>query len=297
MRYWIFKMARDDANPAEWLRKGATSADGSGHRLVNQRPAAGDRCFYWQTARARQLFALATITRVHRRNHRIVAESRADTGAFSAPLTIDELRTIRQLKETAFLRPGYSATFYAIDPAVARLLYQLCVANAPLYAGTWSGIPDSSREARAAWRTIAQTRASAPREADRLIPKVRDKKQWQARLTRAGQARFRQMLCDATGGRCEISGCQVLSAMDACHIQPHSRGGSYDPSNGVLLRTDIHALIDAGLIRLEPRSLRISCAPALAGTEYWAYHDSKLAPRLDGSRPREAALRKYWGRA
>lgn len=295
MRYWIVKMARDDSDPSAWLRKGTHSTDGSNHPLVKQRPSKGDRCFYWQTGGTRQLFGLGTIKKTGSSSRkRFVASHRADTGMFGEPLTIDELRTAPELREASFLKPGYAATFYALDGAQASLLYQLCVANATLYGGAWPELATSSKRANAAWRVIQKHRGTVDKTLT-PFPRTKDKKQLQARLTRAGQVRFRRMLRDATGGRCEISGCEVLQALDACHIKSHSGGGTYKPANGVLLRTDIHALIDAGLMHIAPRSLKISCAPTLAGSSYWEYQGQHLLPRLDKSRPDGKALATYWG--
>ena len=296
MRYWVVKMARDDSDPSGWLRKGTVSKDGTNHHLVNKQPGPGERCFYWQTAGVRQVFGLGTITKTgSSRTKRFLATHRADTGLFLRPLTIDELRRVPELRSSTFLSPGYSATFYELTLAEASLLYQLCVFSAPIYAGVWKGLAASSRLAAKAWRRVRSRRDKTERGAIPPFPRSRERWQLQARLTRSGQPGFRRTLRDATGGRCEVSGCSVLEALDACHIKPHRGGGTYQPSNGVLLRTDIHALMDAGLMHIAPGTLEICCAANLRGTEYWKYDGRCLAPRLDGSRPDRKALASYWG--
>jgi hypothetical protein len=59
------------------------------------------------------------------------------------------------------------------------------------------------------------------------------------RLVRPGEARFREALFDAFGGRCVITGCAVPVALEAAHIRPLWDSGSDGLENGLLLRTDL----------------------------------------------------------
>jgi hypothetical protein len=69
---------------------------------------------------------------------------------------------------------------------------------------------------------------------------------------RRGQPEFRQKLLAAYKGRCAITDCDVVDALEAAHIVPHSMGGRYDTSNGLLLRADIHTLFDLHLLTVCP---------------------------------------------
>jgi hypothetical protein len=51
---------------------------------------------------------------------------------------------------------------------------------------------------------------------------------------------LRQTLLRLYNGKCAITGCSVVSTLEACHIVPFAEGGSYNPSNSILLRADIH---------------------------------------------------------
>jgi 5-methylcytosine-specific restriction endonuclease McrA len=59
---------------------------------------------------------------------------------------------------------------------------------------------------------------------------------------RSQQAAFRRAVLARSGGVCEVCGSNV--GVQAHHKVPLSRGGSYDPSNGVALCPTHHLLVD-----------------------------------------------------
>jgi putative restriction endonuclease len=63
---------------------------------------------------------------------------------------------------------------------------------------------------------------------------------------RLGQGAFRIAVTEAYGRQCAISDGKVLPALDAAHIRPYADGGLHIKSNGILLRKDIHSVLDAG---------------------------------------------------
>lgn len=66
---------------------------------------------------------------------------------------------------------------------------------------------------------------------------------------RTQQAAFRRAVFMACGGRCVVSGCDVPEALDAAHLEGRSwRKGDNTAADGVLLRRDLHALYDMGLL-------------------------------------------------
>lgn len=69
---------------------------------------------------------------------------------------------------------------------------------------------------------------------------------------RPEQAAFRRRVFLAWHGRCAVSGCGVRQALDAAHRKGRSwKLGHNNASDGLLLRKDLHALYDAGLLRLD----------------------------------------------
>jgi putative restriction endonuclease len=69
---------------------------------------------------------------------------------------------------------------------------------------------------------------------------------------RLGQGAFRILVTDSYHRRCAVSGERTLPALDAAHIRPFAEGGSHEISNGVLMRRDIHGLLDLGYVTIAP---------------------------------------------
>lgn len=68
---------------------------------------------------------------------------------------------------------------------------------------------------------------------------------------RPDQAKFRDAVFLACQGRCVVSGCDVPEALDAAHLSGRNwREGQNQATDGVLLRRDLHALYDRGLLVL-----------------------------------------------
>jgi putative restriction endonuclease len=65
---------------------------------------------------------------------------------------------------------------------------------------------------------------------------------------RLGQGAFRLVVTDGYERRCAITGERTLPILDAAHIKSYKAGGEHVPSNGLLLRTDIHRLFDKGYV-------------------------------------------------
>jgi hypothetical protein len=68
---------------------------------------------------------------------------------------------------------------------------------------------------------------------------------------RPSQAAFRRKVFERFQGMCAISGCSVEKALDAAHLQGRKwRLGHNEAADGVLLRKDLHALYDNGLLSI-----------------------------------------------
>ncbi|SIT36575.1 conserved hypothetical protein [Paraburkholderia ribeironis] len=68
---------------------------------------------------------------------------------------------------------------------------------------------------------------------------------------RPEQRTFRESVFYAYAGRCAISGCSVPEALEAAHLAGRDwRQGHNSASDGILLRRDLHALYDRGLLRI-----------------------------------------------
>lgn len=76
---------------------------------------------------------------------------------------------------------------------------------------------------------------------------------------RPEQAAFRERVGKACGWACVITGETVREVLDAAHLPGSSwRAGDNAGSDGVLLRADLHRLLDAGLLRIEDGVVRVT---------------------------------------
>lgn len=102
---------------------------------------------------------------------------------------------------------------------------------------------------------------------------------------RSGQGRFRDALIARHKGRCTVSKCAVPEALEAAHVMPHTGDPKWDhPDNGMLLRRDLHAMFDAMLWSIDPKSNRLRVAERLKTTSYGKLDgreiDHSVAPAL-----------------
>ena len=69
---------------------------------------------------------------------------------------------------------------------------------------------------------------------------------------RPHQRRFRERLMKAYSGRCAVTGCAVPELLDAAHLMPWRIA-----DEGILLRVDIHRMIDRGLADITDGQFRL----------------------------------------
>jgi len=115
---------------------------------------------------------------------------------------------------------------------------------------------------------------------------------------RLGQGAFRIIVTDNYARRCAVTGERTLPALDAAHIRPYAEHGEHEPSNGLLLRRDIHSLFDRGYVTVTPaghfevsRRIRDEFEN---GRDYYALHGKairvpdigELQPDLNALRPK-----------
>lgn len=107
---------------------------------------------------------------------------------------------------------------------------------------------------------------------------------------RSGQSAFRQMVLEAYGYRCAITGETCREVLEAAHIQPYVNEESNDVRNGLALRTDIHRLFDAGLITVDA-DYRVQVSDHLSSPHYQAHGGIRLRlPSDPGKHPASISL-------
>ena len=72
------------------------------------------------------------------------------------------------------------------------------------------------------------------------------------RPRRIGQGTFRVVITDIYQRRCAVTEEKALPALDAAHIRPFSEEPENYIRNGVLMRSDLHRLFDAGYMTITP---------------------------------------------
>jgi putative restriction endonuclease len=131
----------------------------------------------------------------------------------------------------------------------------------------------------------ALPREDQPKNAPWRPPDYQQRERVRASVVRRrGQATFRRKVLAAYRGRCALTGTDVLPALDAAHISPYSGPASDHIENGLLLRSDIHALFDLGLLAIDSASMRCLLDPSLASTSYADLEGRKLRLPVDGSK-------------
>ena len=97
---------------------------------------------------------------------------------------------------------------------------------------------------------------------------------------RIGQGSFRTSVTAAYQKRCSITGERTLPALEAAHIKSYAKSGPNLATNGLLLRSDLHKLFDAGYVTVTP-DLKVEVSPRIKsefenGKEYYQFHGKAL---------------------
>jgi hypothetical protein len=110
-------------------------------------------------------------------------------------------------------------------------------------------------------------------------------------IKRRGHPQFRQALLDAYEHRCAITNFNAVDTLEAAYIVPFRGKFTHHPSNGLLLRADIHALFDLGKIAVDTGTMSIVIADDLMDTSYRILSGRPLRyPKDEGQRPSSEAL-------
>lgn len=133
---------------------------------------------------------------------------------------------------------------------------------------------------------VENSEDASPRYRERVLSRVR-----------LGQGAFRVMITEAFQRKCAVTGERTLPVLEAAHIKPFSESGPSTISNGLLLRSDLHKLYDAGYLTVTPE-YRLEVSPRLRedfdnGKIYYEMHGRPLVvtPNLERDRPNRELLR------
>jgi len=114
-------------------------------------------------------------------------------------------------------------------------------------------------------------------------------------LPRLGQGAFRMIVADSYDRACALSSSHIFPILDAAHIRPYAQNGTHSPTNGLLLRQDIHTLFDRGYLTVTPE-YKIEVSSRIKGefnngTEYYRLHGQRIRlPALEQLYPAKDML-------
>jgi putative restriction endonuclease len=152
--------------------------------------------------------------------------------------------------------------------------------------------PDGAR----LWAAVSERLERRPANPNVIEDSARFGAQYLARA-RLGQGAFRVLVTEAYQRRCAITGEKTLPVLEAAHIRPYADHGPHLVANGMLLRADLHTLLDAGYVTVTEQ-LRIEVSKRIReefenGKEYYKHHGSVLVtiPVDANERPSQEFLR------
>ena len=93
---------------------------------------------------------------------------------------------------------------------------------------------------------------------------------------RQGQAEFRAALMHAYGEECAITGTADVPVLEAAHLSPYRGQHTHQTKNGILLRRDIHRLLDMWLLTVTPDFI-VHVSPEMVTPEYRALSGKRVA--------------------
>jgi putative restriction endonuclease len=116
------------------------------------------------------------------------------------------------------------------------------------------GYDAQAGEGRRLWEAVTTVMAARVVPATPYQPQLVAERYGQPTLIypRLGQGTFRVLVTDLYDRRCAVTGERTLPVLQAAHIKPYADSGPHDPRNGLLLRSDLHTLLDRGYVTVTP---------------------------------------------
>lgn len=109
---------------------------------------------------------------------------------------------------------------------------------------------------------------------------------------RPEQQKFREEAMRRHAGRCVVTGFDVKEVLEAAHVIPHTGNPEFEvPENSLILRRDVHALFDLGMIGINEKSGILMVSSNLRHTPYGKLDGNPINHKLS-----EASLRYQFNR-
>ena len=99
------------------------------------------------------------------------------------------------------------------------------------------------------------------------------------------------MLIAAYGGRCAVTGCDAVEALEAAHIVPYRGPETNHVTNGILLRSDLHTLFDLGMVAIDTTTMTLVLDSRIANSSYMELSGTLIrVPNIVAEHPSDALL-------
>jgi hypothetical protein len=131
-----------------------------------------------------------------------------------------------------------------------------------------------------------------PALADEAAREVIRLKRITEQARRPGQGAFSEMIRRNYRSKCAVTECVTSAALQAAHIRIQPGLDDNGSANGVLLRADIHALLDGLLITFTEDGTGLEVSPELADQSY-AFLRAAVVARPDQGSPSAENIRQH----
>ncbi len=135
----------------------------------------------------------------------------------------------------------------------------------------------------------------SPSLADEAAREVVRHRRFAQQATRPDQGAFSEMIRRNYRSKCAVTECVTSAALQAAHIRIQPGVDDNGSANGVLLRADIHALLDRLLITFTEDGKGIEISPELADESY-AFLRGAVVARPDQGPPSPENIRDHRNR-
>lgn len=234
----------------------------------------GDRAYLLRQGGANGIFGRGTVLEKLGRKQVLIGFERSRNDVLRNPLDPDPAQQIlvdenhlRKLRMPEWLlharQPGH-----ALPAEVARAIDSMISACVPIGRGETTLTDETAQEVARLKKMIEQ-------------------------LIRPDQRRFSEKVRKIYRNRCAVTGCVTQAALEAAHIKTQKGRDGNSPSNGILLRSDIHCLFDRFLITLSEDGTKIETSPELPDPGYAFLKTVRVARPVGGPAPSAKNIREH----
>ena len=103
---------------------------------------------------------------------------------------------------------------------------------------------------------------------------------------------FETRLLSQFNRQCPVTGCKIVDVLEAAHIHPYRGEDDNHPSNGLILRCDIHTLFDLDLLGIDPEGGVVHLNSRVTAHCYEQYDGQSL--KCDQALLSQQALEYRW---